>query len=241
VTGPNIRRGSSASESRPIRAAVRNNGLFLFFGLLFVLTLIAQAFAGHADYNNQQLASGLDPVSLGRYLTSATFAVDIAENWQSEYLQFLLFIWVTVWFVQKGSPESKELDEAGAESDEKQQVGKYATEDSPRWARASGWRLHLFSNSLVIAMATIFFISWLAQSIAGRAAHNEQLLQELSDPMTWGEYVRSADFWNRTLQNWQSELLAVASMVVLAIFLRQRGSPESKPVGAPHDATGVEG
>ena len=90
-------------------------------------------------------------------------------------------------------------------------------------------------------MGLIFAGSWFAQSVAGRSAHNEELLRDLQAPVSWGGYVTSAEFWNRTLQNWQSEFLAVASMVVLSIYLRQRGSPESKPVGASHQATGVEG
>jgi hypothetical protein len=90
-------------------------------------------------------------------------------------------------------------------------------------------------------MGLIFACSWLVQSVAGRAAYNAEQIAELSDPVSWTGYLTSADFWNRTLQNWQSEFLAVASMVLLSIYLRQRGSPESKPVGAPHDSTGVEG
>jgi hypothetical protein len=87
----------------------------------------------------------------------------------------------------------------------------------------------------------LFLLSWLVQSIAGVAAYNEEQLSNLQDPVSWAQYLSEADFWNRTLQNWQSELLAVASMAVLAIYLRQRGSPESKPVGSAHSATGVEG
>jgi hypothetical protein len=90
-------------------------------------------------------------------------------------------------------------------------------------------------------MAAIFLVAWFAQSIAGWAAFNETRLQRLQDPLTWGQYVTNADFWSRTLQNWQSELLAVGSMAVLSIFLRQRGSAESKPVGEPHPSTGVSG
>jgi hypothetical protein len=99
----------------------------------------------------------------------------------------------------------------------------------------------VYSRSLGLVMGALFLLSWLAQSVAGSAAYNEQQLRDLQAPVGWAGYVASADFWNRTLQNWQSELLAVASMVVLSIYLRQRGSPESKPVGAAHTATGVEG
>ena len=223
-----------------MKKVLRDNGLGLIFGVLFLVALCGQAFAGHADYNNQQLTQGLEPVSLARYLTSASFAVDVAENWQSEYLQFFLFIFLTVWLVQKGSPESKSLDEVGRETDEEQKIGRYAEEDSPKWARTGGLRTTLFSNSLGLVMGLIFVLSWLTQSIAGVAAYNEQQLADLQDPVSWSQYLRGPDFWNRTLQNWQSELLAVASMAILAIYLRQRGSSQSKPVGSPHSATGVE-
>jgi hypothetical protein len=224
-----------------VKRFLRENSLSLVFGALFLLVLIGQAFAGHADYNQRQLAEGLQPISIGRYVSSASFAVDVAENWQSEYLQFFLFIFLTVWLVQKGSPESKQLDQVGRESEQEQKIGSYADDDSPKWARAHGWRLTLFSNSLGLVMGLLFLLSWLVQSIAGVAAYNEEQLGNLQDPVSWAQYLSEADFWNRTLQNWQSELLAVASMAVLAIYLRQRGSPESKPVGSAHTATGVEG
>jgi hypothetical protein len=224
-----------------VKRFLRDNGLGLVFGSLFLIVLVGQAFAGHADYNQQQLTEGLEPVSLGRYVASASFAVDVVENWQSEYLQFFLFIYLTVWLVQKGSPESGSLDDVGRESEEEQKIGRYATPDSPTWARVGGLRTTLFSNSLGLVMGLIFVLSWLAQSIAGVAAYNEQQLGNLQDPVSWAQYLREPDFWNRTLQNWQSELLAVASMTILAIYLRQRGSSQSKPVGSAHSATGVEG
>jgi hypothetical protein len=224
-----------------MRRVFRDHSLGLVFGLLFLAALVGQAFAGLADFNSQQLTNGLPPVSLGRYLTSSSFAVDVSENWQSEYLQFFLFIVLTVWLVQKGSPESKKLDEVGRESDKDQHVGRYAQENSPAWAKASGWRRTAFSNSLGLVMGAIFVLAWLTQSIAGVVAYNEEQLSQLQDPVSWPQYLVTADFWNRTLQNWQSELLAVASMAILSIYLRQRGSPESKPVGTPHDSTGIEG
>jgi hypothetical protein len=220
---------------------LRDNGLTLVFAAMFVVTLVAQALTGVALYNEQAISDGVDPIGLLQYVTSSDFAVDVAENWQSEYLQFLLYITLTAWFVQRGSPESKSLNEIGLESDQDQQVGHAAGPDSPRWARASGPPLWLYSNSLGIVMGLLFLLSWLAQSVAGVSSYNEQQLRQLQAPVSWAQYLLAPDFWNRTLQNWQSELLAVASMVSLSIYLRQRGSPESKPVGAAHTATSVEG
>ena len=224
-----------------MRRFVRESSLSIAFGLLFLAALAGQAVAGWKQVNAEQVAEGLGSVTLPQYLTSADFAVDVAENWQSEYLQFLLYLLLTVWLLQKGSPESKELNRAGRESPKDQKIGPYATEDSPRWARVGGWRTSVYSSSLALVMAAIFLASWLVQGIAGWAAYNETRLQRLQDPIGWGSYLVNADFWARTLQNWQSEFLAVGSMAVLSIYLRQRGSPESKPVGQPHHSTGVEG
>jgi hypothetical protein len=224
-----------------MRTFVRENSLSLFFGLIFLASLVGQAFAGWHQFNAQQVAEGLGHLSLARYLTSADFAVDVAENWQSEFLQFWLYLTATVWLLQRGSPESKEVDKAGRESDEDQKVGAHAQDDSPAWAATGGWRTRIYSSSLAIVMGAIFLGSWLVQSIAGWAAFNETRLQQLQDPVGWGSYLVNADFWARTLQNWQSEFLAVGSMAVLSIYLRQRGSSQSKPVGEPHSATGVEG
>jgi uncharacterized protein (DUF486 family) len=224
-----------------VKRVLRDNGLGITFGLLFLAALVGQAFAGHADYNNQQLTHGAEPVSLAQFLTSSNFVVDVAENWQSEYLQFFLFIFATIWLVQRGSPESKPPDEAGPETDEQQRLGEHAPPDSPKWARVGGWRTHLYSNSLGLVMAGIFLLAWLAQSIAGVVVYNADQLADHQEPITWFEYLGAADFWNRTLQNWQSEFLAIGSMVVLSIYLRQRGSAESKPVGAPHVRTDGSG
>ena len=220
---------------------LRENGLGLFFGAIFLATLVAQALVGHHDFNQLQAAHQDDPISLARYVSSSDFAADVLENWQSEYLQFSLYILGTVWLLQRGSPESKELGKAGGESDEEQRVGAHAREDSPRWARAGGLRTRLYSNSLLIVMGGIWLLSWAGQAVAGRVAYNADQFDHQKAALDLAQYLGTADFWNRTLQNWQSEFLAVGSMAVLSIYLRQRGSPESKPVGAAHTATGAEG
>jgi uncharacterized protein DUF6766 len=219
------------------RRFLRDNGLTLAFLLLLVLALVGQALSGVADFNHQQLADGAQQLSLWQYVTSSSFAVDVAENWQSEYLQFALYIVATIWLVQRGSSESKKLDQIGTESDHAQKIGRFADSNSPAWARAGGWRAAVYGRSLGMIMAVFFLLSIAAQSIAGQAAYNVELLHQHEDPVTWWGYATSADFWNRTTQNWQSEFLAVASMAAFAIYLRQRGSPESKLVGAAHDAT----
>jgi flagellar biogenesis protein FliO len=224
-----------------MRRFVRDNALGLCFLVLFLLALLGQSISGTAEFNNQQVSQGAPPVSWASYVTSADFTVDMAENWQSEYLQFLLFIVFTVWLVQRGSPESKAPGEEGLESDRRQKVGPYAERGSPRWARASDWRRTVYESSLGLVMGVIFVLAWLGQAIAGLSAYNSQQIVQLEDPVTWQEYLVSADFWNRTLQNWQSEFLAVASITVLAVYLRQRGSPQSKPVGDPHGRTASQG
>src|SRR3954453_19871772 len=224
-----------------ITKALRHHSLGVFFGLIFIAALTGQAITGWHAFNDEQVAENLGQVGLAAYLTSASFSADVAENWQSEYLQFLLYVVGTVWLLQKGSPESKALDQAGLGSDEDQKVGRFATDASPAWARTGGVRTFLLSWSLGLVMGIIFLLSLLAQSVAGWAAYNETQLQQLEDPIGWGAYLVNADFWSRALQNWQSELLAVGSMAVLSIYLRQSCPPESKPVGAAHASTGVEG
>jgi hypothetical protein len=220
---------------------LRNNALSLAFGGLFLVTLVGQAVSGVADFNAQQIADGLEPVGFLDYVTSSSFAVDVMENWQSEYLQFLLFIFATVWLVQKGSSESKDPGEEGTESDRDQRLGEHASVDSPAWARAGGWRTTLFSRSLGLLMGTLFLLTWVASAVAGWAAFNSEQLGQRQDPVGFVGYLGEADFWNRSFQNWQSEMLAVGSMAIFAVYLRQRGSPESKPVGVAHADTGQTG
>lgn len=223
------------------RGFLRDNALTLFFLVLFLGCLVVQAFVGHAGFNHDQIAHQDATTSMWRYLRSSSFWADVMENWQSEYLQFTLFILATVWFVQRGSTESKKPGEEGAESDEEQKIGSHAEPDSPAWAKTGGLRTLVYSNSLVLLMTAIWLGSWGAQLVTGRIDYNQSQLDHHEAALSLWQYAGSSDFWNRTLQNWQSEFLAVASMVVFSVWLRQHSSPQSKPVGAPHAATGVEG
>jgi len=220
---------------------VRDNSLSIVFGLLFLGALVGQSIAGYYNENELLTAHQEPTMSYGDYVTSSSFGVEMLENWQSEYLQFTLFILATIWLFQRGSNESKQEEELGLETDEQQRVGRHANERSPRWARTKDWRYQLYANSLLIVMLTIFIGSWFGQSVTGMTNYNEE--QQLHDQpkISWASYLGKGEFWERTLSNWQSEFLAVGSMAIFTVYLRQRGSPESKPVGAPHGETASSG
>ena len=230
-----------------MRRFLRDQGLALFFLALFLGSLLGQAIAGHNLYNQQEIThAGLmhqqpDTISFWRYLVSSDFGNAVMENWQSEYLQFVTFLVATVWLVQRGSTESKEIEDIGRESDEQQRVGAHARPDSPKWARVGGWRTRIYENSLLYVMGAIWVASWAAQSFTGWSQYNSDQLSHGEHTVSWLTYILSSDFWEATLQNWQSEFLAVGSMIVFSIYLRQRGSPQSKPVGAAHADTALEG
>ena len=226
---------------------LRNSSLTWCFLVLFVGSLIGNAISGWKLYNEEEtshaalLSEAPETLGFWRYVGTSDFWGSVMENWQSEYLQFTTFILLTVWLLQRGSPESKELDQVGLESDADQKLGAHTEPGSPKWAKAGGWRTRVYSNSLLIVMGTIWVLSWLGQSVTGWSEYNAAQIEHEEATVSWAGYLAAPEFWFNTFQNWQSEFLAVASMVVLAIYLRQRGSPESKPVGAPHSATGVEG
>ena len=224
-----------------MRRFLFENGLSLFFGGLFIVSLVGQSFAGQHTYNAEQIEHGSKGVSWFNYVLSPDFGGKVLENWQSEFLQFTLFIVATVWLVQRGSNESKTLDSVGLESKQAQRLEGYAPENAPRWAKARDFRRVLYENSLLLAMTTLFLLMWLGQSLNNWREFNAQQLEHQEAAVSWGRYLLDPDFWDKTLQNWQSEFLAVGTMAVFTIYLRQRGSPESKPVGAPHQETGSSG
>ena len=224
-----------------MRRFVRENGLSLFFFGIFALSLVGMSFAGRNAYNAVQAEHGHARVSWWSYVTSTDFGGSVMENWQSEFLQFSLFIGATVWLVQKGSNESKKLDDVGLEGAEQQKIGPHAPPRAPGWAKLDDIRTRIYENSLLIVMTLIFFATWFGQSLNNWRVFNEEQAAHDAARVSWGRYLLDPDFWEKTLQNWQSEFLAVGTLVVFTIYLRQRGSPESKPVGAPHDETATSG
>jgi len=221
---------------------LRSNSLSIFFLVIFLAALGAQSYAGWKAYNADQHDHEESGISYGRYVTSSEFGQAVMENWQSEYLQFVLYIMATIYFVQRGSPESKRWRERGRESEEDQEIDGHARPDSPGPARHDGGLPRFFySNSLLFWMGMIWIGSWFAQSVTGWSAYNSEQLGHGENGTNWVGYLGTSDFWESTLQNWQSEFLAVGSMAIFSVYLRQRGSPESKPVGAPHDETAATG
>jgi hypothetical protein len=220
---------------------IRQNSLSLFFLAIFLGSLFGHSIAGHNRFNEDRVAHHGQPISYGRYVTSSEFGREVMENWQSEFLQFTLYLMATIWLVQRGSPESKPEEGRGLQTEEDQLLGPHAKESSPRWAKVGGLRRKLYENSFFILMLTIFIGTVFAQSVTGWSAYNSDQIDHHQPEVSWGGYLGSSDFWDDMLQNWQSEFLAIGSMAIFSVYLRQRGSPESKPVGAPDDQTAVTG
>jgi hypothetical protein len=224
-----------------VKRFIRDNALSLFFLGLFFVTVAAQSIAGHRAENSDLVEHGDHAISWWAYVRSPSFGGALMENWESEFLQFSLFIGATIWLVQKGSNESSALDESGPEDDRTQLIGRYTPAGGPRLARRNDLRTRVYENSLLTVMTLVFFATWLGQSLNNWRVFNEERDSHELPSIPWAHYLVNADFWEKTLQNWQSEFLAVGTMVVFTIYLRQRGSPESKPVGAPHEETGSSG
>jgi hypothetical protein len=220
-----------------MRKVLRNNGLSIVFGLLFLFFWGAQAVAGHLEYNEDQREHGQPTIDFARYLTSSHFVEATMENWESEFLQMFAFVVLTIFLFQKGSAESKKLDEEEpVDRDPRKSRNK---KDAPGPVKKGGLILTLYENSLALVFLLLFIGSLLLHA-AGGAAHYNQEQQEhgvMTAVSTLG-YMGTSRFWFESFQNWQSEFLSVLGMVVFSIFLRQRGSPESKPVDSPHSETG---
>lgn len=209
------------------------NGLSLVFLALFVITLIAQALTGWKEHNQELLEDHAPELALSTYLTTGHFISSTFENFQSEFLQMALYVVLTVGLRQQGSAESKSLDET-EEVDREPKASK----DAPWPVKKGGWWLKLYSNSLSIVFFVLFFISWGLHLYGSWLDNNTQLQIKGKPVINMFAYLGEPNFWFETFQNWQSEFLSVLSIVVLTIYLRQKGSPESKPVDASHMETG---
>jgi hypothetical protein len=202
----------------------------------FALFLVGQFATGLAEYNDTRREHGESAVSLSRYLQTGHPWEALFENWESEFLQMAVFVLLTTMLVQKGSPESrrpnvKELVDADPRD--------FTDDPEAPWpVRRGGWVLRLYEHSLGLAFVALFVVSWCGHVAGGFADYAEDSQAHGAQAPTLGDYLTSSRFWFESFQNWQSEFLAIGSMVWLAVYLRQRYSPESKPVHAPHHETG---
>ena len=216
---------------------VRNNGLLLTtFVFGFLVFLCAQTLTGQRAYNADQREHGEAGVDLAEYVTTGHWVEATFENWESEFLQMGAYVLLTVWLRQRGSAESKPIDEdAPQDEDPTPHAGDI---DAPWAVRRGGIALRLYKHSLSTAFFLLFALSWLLHAAGGAREYSaEQLAHGGSRVTTWA-FVRTSEFWFQSFQNWQSEFLAVASIILLTVYLREHGSPESKPVHAPHHQTG---
>ncbi|WP_303309389.1 DUF6766 family protein [Hymenobacter sp. BT730] len=220
--------------SSPLRRFLYENGLLLVGGLLVVLTLIGQSITGWYEYNDELQELGRSSLSFAQYLTSGHFVEATFENWESEFLQMALYVLLTIGLRQKGSSESKKLYEE-EEVDRKPNPSRKGAPAPVRWG---GLWLTLYKNSLSIAFTLLFLASLWLHAKGGAEVYNMEQMHKQEPLVTvWG-YMATSRFWFESFQNWQSEFLSIVSIVGLSIYLRQQGSPESKPVDAPNDETG---
>ena len=219
-----------------MRRVLRNNALSLTMFGLFLVFLVGQSFAGYRSSNNDNQDHGQPRESFAEYLTSGAFVEATFENWESEFLQLGVYVLFTAWLIQKGSPESKNPD--GEESDADPRAER-DNPDAPGPVKRGGLALTLYEHSLSTALFALFLLSFVLHALGGHAEYNQQQLEHGQAAVSLWGFVTSSEFWFQSMQNWQSEFLAVGALAVLGIFLRQRGSPESKPVAAPHAQTGT--
>jgi hypothetical protein len=223
--------------ARGSRHFFRENSLSLAVTILFLLCLLAQSVAGLRHHNQEQEDHGQEPIRYAEYLASGEFLEATMENWESEFLQMAVFLIFTAKLFQRGSAESRKPSENPADRDPSRSASK---PNAPGPVKRGGLALRLYEHSLSITFLILFAISFSLHALGGARAYNEEQLTHGGETVSAVEYVGSSQFWFESMQNWQSEFLALAAMVLLSIYLRERGSPQSKPVDAPHSMTGNE-
>jgi hypothetical protein len=219
-----------------VNAWLRDRALTLVLMACFVVFLTGQLITGFYEYNATQHDHGRQPVSPSAYMATGHPWEAIFENWESEFLQMAVFVLLTTVLIQKGSPESRRPGVTELyDVDPRDFAGQ---PDAPWPVRRGGWILRLYESSLGLTFVLLFLLSWAGHAAGGFADYADEQVAHGQAAPVFTDYLTSSRFWFESFQNWQSEFLAIASMVWLAVYLRQRWSPESKPVHAPHDETG---
>lgn len=218
-----------------MKTFIRNNSLSICFLLLFLFSLVGQIAFGLEEYNKERVEDGGFAVALTEYLGTGHFLQATFENWESEFLQMALFVVLTIFLQQKGSSESKDFDKR----EEVDREPNARRKNAPWPVKKGGWALAIYKHSLAIAMFLLFAISFAIHFCGSLKDENQKLALKDLPAETAGEYISDSRFWFESFQNWQSEFLSVLAIVILSIFLRQQGSPQSKPVDAPNSETGA--
>ena len=213
---------------------LKNNSLSITFIILFIASLAAQVYFGLQEYNKELVTDGGGTVTVAQYFTSGHFIESTFENWESEFLQMALFVVLTIFLKEKGSSESKKFDG----TDEVDNEPDPAKKDAPWPVKKGGLALAIYKHSLTIALFLLFIISFILHFYGSLADENAQNQIKGEAITTAGDYITGSRFWFESFQNWQSEFLSVFAIVALSVYLRQQGSPQSKPVDAPHNQTG---
>ena len=215
---------------------LKERSLTLTFMGTFLAIWVGQMWTGHLDFNQELAKNGRAVLSFWQYLASGHMWEATFENWESEFLQMAAFVVLTAFLVQKGSPESRRI---GTTEESDADPRRFRDRPGAPWpVRRGGWVLRVYEYSLGLALGLLFLASFTGHSIGGWRAYRAEASLDGQTPPSWAEYVTSARFWFESLQNWQSEFLAIGAMVWLSVYLRYRGSPESKPVHAAHHETG---
>ena len=213
---------------------LKNNGLSLVFFILFLLSLAGQTIAGLKQHNLEMQDEGGQQLSMSQYMTSGHFLQSTFENWESEFLQMALFVILTMFLYQKGSSESKDPDK----EEEVDREPNPRRRNAPWPVKKGGLALAIYKHSLCYALSIIFLLSFLLHWYGSLKDYNEEQLLKNQPAETAVQYLSNSRLWFESFQNWESEFLSVFAIVVLSIFLREKGSPQSKPVDAPHSQTG---
>jgi len=227
-----------AASRGALARLVRDNGLALVMFGLFAVFLVGQAATGYRAYNADQRAHGERPATVGAYLTSGHFVEAVFENWESEFLQMAAYVFFTAFLFQRGSSESKDPDADAPHPSDQDPRAARGRHEVPGPVRRGGLALLLYEHSLALALVGLFLLSFVLHAAGGERAYNEEQRAHGGQTVSLVHFLGTSRFWFESFQNWQSEFLSVGALLVLSIVLRQRGSPESKPVAAPHRQTG---
>jgi hypothetical protein len=217
-----------------MKTVLRNNGLSIVFFIFFLITMIGQSFTGMRQYNQKMEERGGRQLSMSQYLHSGHFVEATFENWESEFLQMGLFVFLSMCLYQKGSSESKDPDK-------EQEVDKEPNKrkkNVPWPVKKGGIYLTVYQNSLSLALLLLFLFSFCMHWYGSLKDYNEMQVLKHQPAATAMEYLGNSKLWFESFENWQSEFLSVFAIVILSIFLRQKGSAQSKPVDAPDSETG---